>query len=30
MVANFSTVEKGFKGYLNLLNKNFNDVYNSF
>ncbi|WP_264544517.1 MULTISPECIES: glucosaminidase domain-containing protein [Flavobacterium] len=27
--ANFSTVEKGFEGYLELLNKNFNDAYNS-
>ncbi|WP_310555654.1 glucosaminidase domain-containing protein, partial [Flavobacterium sp.] len=27
--ANFSTVEKGFEGYLNLLDKNFNDAYNS-
>ena len=25
----FSTIEKGFEGYLNLLNRNFNDAYES-
>ncbi|MCS3868581.1 hypothetical protein J3D55_001497 [Chryseobacterium ginsenosidimutans] len=27
--ANFSTVEKGFEGYLGLLNKNYNEAYNA-
>ena len=27
--GNFSTVEKGFEGYLKLLNRNFNDAYNA-
>ncbi len=27
--ANFSTVEKGFEGYLSLLDKNYNDAYNA-